>query len=387
MKQFKDIVVSRYTRFVNDPFSPQGGPHYPDFESCTWERHLRRKNYYESVTLISDKPPKLMQSQLYLSGSWSWVGPAEEHFGHHLAEFSTRIAEAGNAGCKKFLFARVSRTSFQTKERLVTLAKWFGGSDAIIYIVDHPVMVEELIVFPQGEIYTMPPTSDYLAYLEIAQKRNEKNDISFTPGSKYFFSRQRFDARIAGELYIAELLIKNGWISVNPEELSLLEQINIFSYAEEIIVIEGSAIHTAHLLAKIRPRITIINRRQKYTISEVALQCRKANFEYIDCVSGVLAPMQKFYKGVGFNNHLGMSIVDCDMLLELLVARFNLEFSDVSVFRRYQTKDLLGVILKRRLKRFFVLLWPSSIKQEQVAWREATASLVEPYKSKLQKWI
>ena len=86
---FDDVPILPYT-FLNDRDrkvggrAHQGGPLWPDWDLQTAARHCR-------CGQPIDDPPETRPIEETIDGPVAWAGAILTHFGHQIAEFSTRI--------------------------------------------------------------------------------------------------------------------------------------------------------------------------------------------------------------------------------------------------------------------------------------------------------
>ena len=85
---------------------------------------------------------------------------------------------------------------------------------------------------------------------------------STEPGMKLYLSRSKGEnfGGAANEPELEEALAREGWTIAHPQEHGVEEQLRLLARAEDILAIEGSALHSMILLRNVRGRVTIIPR-------------------------------------------------------------------------------------------------------------------------------
>lgn len=261
---------------------PLGGILWEEYRDAPdWARHLRGNVPADLTHKPIDKPPKHMR------GSYIWGGYAVYHFGHFIAEQAPRLLRGGleNPHLKLILLLPPQSTPSDVPKWLTDILSWFGFSKARIqYITDTPVIVDELLIYPQEEHLTSAPTTEYVNLLTNHTKSNLKpsQDIKLT-----YVSRSSIPGGgLGGERYLEAALAAHGAHIIYPEKLSLSEQLDIYARSKKLLFAEGSAVHGRQLLGYLKQDIHILVRRKGGLFAGRMIRPRCKNLSYIDAVKG-----------------------------------------------------------------------------------------------------
>ena len=208
-------------------------------------RHRRPKvqkelKYQDVFTQVDDD---INNCQFY-SGKHIYGGSVSPHFGHALTEGIHRLWAFNNNIHDGIVFA-VSAQDINS-----TPTRWFIQTLEILEIplakciwVTNDCVFENLIVPEPGSEFTLGPKNWYRSYLEKLQQRifdathhlrKEKGEL------KLFLGRIHIplSEHIGGEKYWESLLVDEGYISLKPENYSILEQVAYLMSAKKIIFSE-----------------------------------------------------------------------------------------------------------------------------------------------------
>lgn len=192
----------------------------------------------------------------YFKGTYIYIGPIEEHFGHFIVEGMSRLWALQNTKniqgylCysnidvnQLFLFHKTKKTLLEsagvTAETLIN-PKQLCVFDKVI--VPEAMMQARNYIFEEYAVFyrelgnKILPTKPYL--------KNQTKYISKTKVSSGV-------TNIENENEIELFLNKNGISSVYPENLSIKQQIEVFESNSHFIGPAGSAFHTMFLSSSI----------------------------------------------------------------------------------------------------------------------------------------
>ena len=321
MHDYHDILVLPYTELLQEGQGRSthvGGPLWPDWTASNPCRHYR---YGEPV---DDKPENDVEpSDIHtVDGAAYWCGPVVGHFGHQIAEFSTRLpvyAHLDDPNIKLCFGVDRGRgiSKYDNFPRfLKELLGWFGIPAERVIVANAPTRFRHLYCVPQQEhLHTATPSE---AYLDILDSFAKKNDCFFSDKSgTYYVSRAAMPmGRIAGESYIEYILGLSGVKVIRPEALSLREQFRIYSSAETLIFAEGSALHGMLMLGRIRCNVNVLARRPRHKLLHRLLAPRVNDLQYFDA-GGLIA-------GYNLNGKpapaLGITVPDLDRVNQIFGA-------------------------------------------------------------------
>lgn len=271
---FENIVVMPIQQVLGSPFGNSEhklGPVWPNWEAAGSIRFQRKGVPKDDKPWLGDK------TQLtYALGNYVWCGPIVDHFGHQIADFSTRIAcyRESNA---KYLFS-VRKGSGYTFDNLPNFIKeifsWFKIEPENIFFVEKPTVVQKLSVEPQQEqLPQKGPSKNYLSLLDGLVRANNLDEIE-RKGIYYISRAGMLKGMIAGESYFEAFLSSQGVTIIKPETLSLWEQLKIYMSAETLIFSEGSALHALQLLGHLDCKIRVLQRRPNFLMAKGLLTPR-----------------------------------------------------------------------------------------------------------------
>jgi hypothetical protein len=265
-----------------------GGPLWPDWGRQTAARHCRRGRPV-------DVPPAALPPEETLTEPIAWSGAIVRHFGHQIAEFSTRILPTLRDWPEAvFAFGVKPESeivSLDTTPRFFTeLLAWFGVPPERVRIVSRPMLASRLLVAPQGEQFgalggDIGPTPDYLdAVDEVVRLRLATVHRRGT----LYVSRAAQRTRFAGEAELERALARAGVEIFRPENFPLQEQLRRYAGAERLLFAEGSALHGLQLLGRGLGDVCVLTRRAGSTMAAAAIRPRTRSLEYLDFSAGLV---------------------------------------------------------------------------------------------------
>lgn len=285
LKKFENILVLpwehkyRWTK-------PVGGPIYPDWDSHADIRHRRDGetwDTYPNVIPNSDNI-EIYNNEVYYGGH------IKEHFGHFIQEYLSRCVQykmiiERNVNAKLCLTGDSTQTWQTIPSYIKEILNFFGFDETNVLLVNKPTICKKLFTIPQEE-YLGKQELTSLNYIDILDKNfkpKPKNERS----GRFYISRKntsRDKGGLLGESYIEELLKKLNYTIVYPEEMSVQEQIEIYSSASKLVFVEGSAIHGLQLLGRNYVDVTIFSRRkkEKFAFGELSPRVHKLHYIGVD---------------------------------------------------------------------------------------------------------
>ncbi len=275
IKTFTNINIVPYIELLT---LHRGGPVWPD-EEWSDDSEVRHRQTEKAA----DAKPTSVDAELIVEERLFWCGAIQRHFGHQIADFSSRILDyKGMDG--KYCFAVHPRDKIDGYEKtprfFKEIVEHLGVSKDNIFIVTHPILARELLVAPQNEMLGgEAPSDDYIEKLSRNYPATERNN---TEGIYYISRAAMKTGRIAGESYFEHLFGLNGVKVIRPETISLAEQLRIYSTARILVFAEGSALHTLRLLGKIHADVFILRRRTDCMISLSSIAKRVLNIKVIN---------------------------------------------------------------------------------------------------------
>tara|TARA_B100002019_G_C21229316_1_gene579188 strand:+ start:198 stop:1463 length:1266 start_codon:yes stop_codon:yes gene_type:complete len=234
------------------------GPIYPNVEKYN---HLMQ--FQEGDKLSAQQPKADNSNDLEtIDIPLFWCGRSPEHYGAFIAKHISRIIVYKDFEIKgKLCFSVRPNQGANVKSWFWKILDHFGYSKEDVFFVDKPIIAKTLYVTPQNEmIYQKSNTSEN--YLNLLDKNYPPKPLSEKKGIVYI-SRSKLPTTncLLGEDYLEFYFKKCGIKIVHPEQISIIEQLEIYNSARCIIMLEGSAYHTFQLFGRALGDVIIIARR------------------------------------------------------------------------------------------------------------------------------
>jgi len=259
----------------------KGGPRWQDWDSIPASRFFRDG---QPVDILPDESEPIAYK---VEGRYFWGGLIQSHFGHQIADFSTRIAQIKYYGVDDAKLIFISNPGLGIKSYIgapqwfKSILKWYGYGEEDIEIIKGPTHFRKLNVFPQGEaLKSVGPSSEYLDALDYNLRRKK---IRIGKKIRFLYvSRAGLHTCMAGESYLERQLLQAGVTVIRPEELRLRSQLRHYLRADTLIFSEGSAIHGLQLLGRGIGAVHILNRRWNFKMARAAIEPRAQMVQYQD---------------------------------------------------------------------------------------------------------
>ncbi len=284
---FSSILVVPYTELTISV--QRGGPCWPSFEHQREVRFCRRG-------VPEDLEPVPIEPRETLAGTWAWGGPVIGHFGHQLADFSTRLGPTlAAAPDSRFLFGiqptLLGRPLSFLPRFFFDILEWYGIARDRIRFVDVPLRVETLLVAPQAEQigrakHGVAPAPAHLDFMDALTAPRLARISCRIPA--VYVSRAAQVGRFAGEAALERALRAAGVHVVRPESLPLAEQALTYAAADTLIFAEGSAQFGTQLLGRALGDVVVLQRRENSRIAEPLMTPRARSLRYVDICRGAV---------------------------------------------------------------------------------------------------
>lgn len=280
--RFEDIPVVPITS--EDRMIFRGGPVWPDWEGAVSLRHQR------SGLAVDQKPDCDPDRLENFARPAIWGGHFANHFGHFLAEHSTRLLVAARARPDLPILMTLPPGMGPGKlpRFFWQVLNWYGIDGKKIHFVSSPLKVQELWAVPMAEQWANVPPSE--AYLDLLDDNARRQGLMADPGGVVYVARDRFEQTAeghnAGETYLTSLLPQLGVSVLRPEAAGLQEQMKAYQGAHTLIFAEGSAMHGRQLLGRCDQHIVVLNRRPRMRIALSALHPRCRTLSYAEVTRG-----------------------------------------------------------------------------------------------------
>jgi len=223
----------------------------------------------------------------YIDEEVIFFGPFIEHWGHFICDQISRlwyILENPN----KYKIAYCgwdfgNKRKETIRSNYLELLELIGIKKEQLIEVQRPLQFKKIIIpefsFKPGFYYT----NEYCNLIKKIVDEALKKDISVE--EKIYFTRQnfKFADKEYGEKDLVEIFIENGFVVKSPENLSLIEQINILNKAKTVAAITGSITHNYMFCMNKETNLILLNKfgrinRYQSIIDNISL----GNITYID---------------------------------------------------------------------------------------------------------
>ena len=288
MSEFKTFENIECYPIINPTHPSVGGPQWPSFDKVLNSDSSNFYDNYERLIIGQDlddsplseerklKADKKQPLFKKLKGNWLWGGFLVHHIGHFIADFFPRainsmsyLDDFNNFNGIIFSGRKVTKEYLKV---LTELCSYIGIQNDKIFINESKILIERLVVFPQGEIRCnrTPPSFRYLDFLnsrqiKLIKKITPSNSFnSLEEVEKVYLSRSKWHrGKILGSQLIERILKNQGYKILFPGECSNMDIIAILSSAKKIIIDEGSASHFLQLIFNPNASVLLISRSLK----------------------------------------------------------------------------------------------------------------------------
>ncbi|WP_460312410.1 glycosyltransferase 61 family protein [Aliiglaciecola aliphaticivorans] len=293
------------------------------------------------------------------AGQYLYLGPVFNNFGHFLAECIHRawgyeyVTQGLGESVKKLILLPQTPNKFpwvrQFKYKLPSIflqtLSYLGIPEKKIKYLFTPSTFSQLIV-PEQASFFRSKTSVGCAYLAFLKRCERRNNIQGTREGvkKIYVSRIHFKFRgsYAGESYLENYFEKQGYQIFYPQEHPLLEQLEIYKSATEIVFAEGGGLHILELLSELKAKIYVLGRRPMCAgVYTSILQPRVKSFSFFTQVTTL--PSLFFPKKSSRAAHgSAISMLDPEPLVEFFSSELALDTSlfNVEEFIDIAIKDI-----------------------------------------------
>ena len=308
----RDAPVQPFVDLLNRPAGGDaycGGPIFTDINRDWPLRHYRGN---EAIDRPLFDMAESDHTQSYIDSRLFWCGPLAFHFGHQIADFGSRVLISSLDPREGELLWIPWKTSLKLHELQLwqqQLLLYLNPGKKPLRLVDEPLIVRELVVWPQQARMRSAPSLMHLEALSWCER------ILPTGSSKgtIYVARSRFAPCVsseslrgafAGEKCLVEILEDRGVKVIYPEELSLFQQLQHYRDSDNLIFAEGSAQHCLELLGpNHKKNVVIICRRPQMPGMELPLKARFVNLHIVEAVSELWVAKN----GVSWN---GLAVLD-----------------------------------------------------------------------------
>jgi hypothetical protein len=134
---------------------------------------------------------------------------------------------------------------------------------SLAHTFTEPTVVRRALLTEQSTIYGAPNCSPI--FVEACNSRQDRYfqripELLETP-TRVIIGRRNFPTKIAGEKVIFNKLKNYGFVEIQPESLSLHNQVSILRNARSVIFSEGSFVHWMDILGQLPGEVGFLQRR------------------------------------------------------------------------------------------------------------------------------
>lgn len=206
-------------------------------------------------------PPQVEESKSIIQGHYLWGGPLKIHFGHIMVDTLPRLWPWNPKRYDGVIFSALAHDR-PLKNWVIPMFQKLGIDEQYITILKEPALYESVdFAFP-GSALGEGPTGWYLAHLN---KRNHfpKLQPGRSAGKKVYLGRchMRNKGGLMGESWFENQFRHNGFSVLQPENLSIEDQVQTLQDAEVVVFAEGSSIYSLELISRTDAKVFMIPRR------------------------------------------------------------------------------------------------------------------------------
>lgn len=289
----------------------RGGPIWPDFDQQVAPRHCRDRQPV-------DRRPKAQGAKATLHEPAVWGGFLNPQFGHLIVEQLTRLPQSltDRPGAPVLFTGHPGGTADTVPAWVWQVLDWHGLPRDRVRLVDRAVVATEIHVAAQGEMMGKSLTSP--AYLDLLERNTTRQALIPDRARVVFVTRAGMVAHgqggHAGEAYVADALRRTGVRVIDPAQIPVRQQLEIYAGSKTLVFSEGSAIHGRLLLGRIAQDIHVLRRRPHRDLAAEQLRPRCDTLKYHAAVGHRLGAQMP-----GGANRLDLTaaLYDLDVLFDL----------------------------------------------------------------------
>jgi hypothetical protein len=309
--RIRQAAVQPFVDLLNKPAGGEaycGGVVFTDPQCQPQLRHFRGDEAIDRPLIRWADAHRLVNTH---NGRLFWCGPLTFHFGHQIADFSSRVLLASLDPRGGSLLWLPWRAASRWEELLPwqrSLLTYLNPGHKPHLFGSEPLRARELVVVPQQARMRAAPSLAHLEALGWCEQQ-----IRPQPARVVYVSRTRFAAcssadtlvgAFAAERLLEQLLQERGVAVVHPETLPLEEQLAVYRGADALIVAEGSAQHCLELLGfHGEKRVVVICRRRQQSGMDLPLRARFPQVLFVEA----LEQQWRAVDGVAWN---GLALLD-----------------------------------------------------------------------------
>ncbi len=335
-KKFEEIKITPFKELLDcwrGKSDHKGGPLWNSWDEDNEMRHQRSGKAIDACPEIT-----LGEEIERIEETLFWCGPLSSHFGHQLAEFTSRIVMYSRLNINgKYCFSLPENSNinsiYDAPSYFIGIIKWFGIKLNNIFLLKKTIIASELYCIPQQEhlgVGGRTPSSFYLNLL-FENSKLRLNSERKKCGTFYISRANFIRGSIAGEVYLEYFLGLNGVKIIRPECISLEEQLKIYTSAERLIFSEGSALHSLQLLGKQVGEVHVLVRRPGWKLAKYLIEHRCQSLTYHEM--GDIIPIINKNGGYSTVNSVTISTLNkINMMFDKIGLDLDVKYSSGEMF-------------------------------------------------------
>jgi len=193
-----------------------------------------------------------------LEGKVIWFGIFTEHWGHFLLDNISRLWILNKEEFSSLKVVYVSKSGKEMSNNFSEFLYKLGVEKKNLIFLKRPTHLSEVVI-PEYSKNDLNYNDQFLSIFNFVYKKKTPNQKL----KKVYFSRTNFpDAKLKeyGEKQLENIFRRNGYHIFYPEDLSLDQQIEIWSTAEDIVCINGTIPLNICFCGYNNPNITVLNK-------------------------------------------------------------------------------------------------------------------------------
>lgn len=318
---FGDVVVTPYAELLDSPSGlsdARGGPIWPEWDRQVEARHCRGGRPCDRLPGSTGQPAATVARA-------TWIGPIVRHYGHQVADFSMRILPSLLVDPDaKLLFATKPTLGIASLQEAPAffheILRWFGATIQQCELVAEPVVVTRLDVHAQAEQLLGPGPGegvldalDHLTLSRLGDDRKAQQKVALVTRGGV---RGRPVGGFAGEAYLERVARASGVEVIQPgPDTSLLAELKAYHSTDQLVFLEGSALHSLQLAGRLSADITVFSRGHGHHIAEANIAPRARSLNYVDATVGMVHGLRPSGEAA---KPTGIAILDDERLLRAL---------------------------------------------------------------------
>ena len=216
-----------------------------------------------------------------------YLGYINNHWGHFLVDFSTRLWAVKKYTNKnvKFVFLVNEGEKFEPSSNIKQFLELCGLTMDRIEFVNKVTNYKKIFLPESSYITNVYYSEEYLQMFSTLVDNCNINSSTLKNEKIYLTRTHFYKAKKTefGEKQIENLFKQNGFLILSPEKLSLIEQIGLFNNSNLIVCMSGTLGHNL-LFSQNDTELVILNKTYNYNIVQRDInQITRKHVTYIDC--------------------------------------------------------------------------------------------------------